>query len=263
MINSVKKALELDNVCVDIPLYKALNLKLSLLNPKGFRANYHRALSNINLSLTEGSRTALIGHNGAGKSTLLRLASGIISHTSGILKKNTKFEPLIDRSFLVDDELDARAASEAYFVLKTGSLRGFENYLKDILKFANLEKFEDYPIKTYSEGMRTRLQFALLTSFPAEALALDETLGAGDAAFIEKAQIRFRNFLESSATLLFASHSEDLLKEFCDDGIVLNSGRIVFKGPIKESLEYYQASRGGNWNNEKGFKTINLSISIK
>ena len=241
-------ALELNNVCVDIPLYsyESTNLKQLILRPKNLRANFHRALSNITLKLDKGSRTALIGHNGAGKSTLLRLASGIISHTSGTCKKYTRFEPLIDRSFLVDDELDARAASEAYYLLKTGKLRGFEIYLRDILKFANLEKFERYPIKTYSEGMRTRLQFALLTSFPSEALALDETLGAGDAAFIEKAQIRFRNFLESSATLLFASHSEDLLKEFCDRAIVLNNGNIVYQGHIDESLDYYQASRGAN-----------------
>ena len=241
-------ALELKNVYVDIPLYsyESTNLKQLLLKPNKIKANYHRALSNITLKLEKGSRTALIGHNGAGKSTLLRLASGIISHTSGTFEKYSRFEPLIDRSFLVDDELDARAAAEAYYLLKTGKLKGFENYIKGILKFANLEKFERYPIKTYSEGMRTRLQFALLTSFPSEALALDETLGAGDAAFIEKAQIRFRNFLESSATLLFASHSEDLLREFCDKAIVLNNGSIVFKGYIDESLDYYQASRGEN-----------------
>ena len=237
--------LSMKNVSVDIPIYGygSLNFKRFLLNSKSSSPQYHRALDNINLDIREGARIALIGHNGAGKSTLLRLASGIIPHTSGLLERKFNFEPLIDRSFLVDDELSAVNAIEAYYLLKTGTLKGFSSFKKSILEFAGLEKFESYTIRTYSEGMRTRLQFSLLTAFPAQALALDETLGAGDASFIERAQLRFKDFLKQTSTLLFASHSTELLRDFCESSIVLHKGKVVFQGSIEDGLNYY--SQGG------------------
>ena len=195
--------LSMKNVSVDIPIYGygSLNFKRFLLNSKSSSPQYHRALDNINLDIREGARIALIGHNGAGKSTLLRLASGIIPHTSGLLERKFNFEPLIDRSFLVDDELSAVNAIEAYYLLKTGTLKGFSSFKKSILEFAGLEKFE---LSNYL--LRRNVHEITIFSFdrfPA-SFSIDETLGAGDASFIERAQLRFKDFLKHF-NLLFAS----------------------------------------------------------
>jgi lipopolysaccharide transport system ATP-binding protein len=94
-------------------------------------------------------------------------------------------------------------------------------------------------MKGYSEGMSARLLFALLTSSTHDCLALDEGFGAGDARFFDRAQRRLEQFIESAGTLILASHSDGLLRQFCQRGLVFNQGQIVFDGPLDASLAFY------------------------
>ena len=87
--------------------------------------------------------------------------------------------------------------------------------------------------------MAARLLFAVLTGGCHDCLAMDEGLGAGDTSFYEKAQERMTRFLSSAGTLLLASHSNELLRRFCSSGLVFDSGRLVFSGPLDDALEYY------------------------
>ena len=96
------------------------------------------------------------------------------------------------------------------------------------------------PIKYYSEGMRTRLVFSLLTSIRlSENLAIDEGFGTGDKLFASQAEVKLDNFLGSEGSLLLASHSDDLLRQFCKRGWVMKNGQILFDGNIEEALDYY------------------------
>ena len=90
--------------------------------------------------------------------------------------------------------------------------------------------------------MRVRLLFSILTSpfFKYECLALDEGIGMADREFNAKASKRFQSFLGQSNTLLMASHSSDLLKEFCTKGLVLKKGNIVYFGDIFEAIKCYE-----------------------
>ena len=87
--------------------------------------------------------------------------------------------------------------------------------------------------------MESRLLFTILTSFNHECLALDEGFGTGDNDFYEKAEIKMNSFLKDTGTLIFASHSEDLLKRFCNRGLVFDRGSIVFDGLLDDALNYY------------------------
>ena len=80
---------------------------------------------------------------------------------------------------------------------------------------------------------------AVLTGGSHDCLAMDEGFGAGDTRFYEKAQERMTRFLSSAGTLLLASHSDELLRRFCRRGLVFDSGRLVFSGPLDDALEYY------------------------
>ena len=95
------------------------------------------------------------------------------------------------------------------------------------------------PMKGYSEGMSARLLFSILTSGRHECLALDEGFGTGDAKFFKKAQKRLEDFINTAGTLVLASHSDELLKQFCERGLVFERGKIVFDGSILEALKYY------------------------
>ncbi len=197
------------------------------------------ALRGINCTIRHGERVALIGHNGAGKSTFLRLVSGIYYPSSGVFRAGCPVYPMIQKSFVTAPDLSGIQAAKAHYLLQHGNLRGFDRFLADVLDFSGLGDFIHLPVKGYSEGMASRLLFSLLTSGSHDCLALDEGFGAGDARFFERAQQRLREFIASAGTLLLASHSDDLLGQFCTRGLVFSEGSIVYDGDLVTALSYY------------------------
>jgi len=123
-----------------------------------------------------------------------------------------------------------------------GNLRGFSAFTEDVIDFSGLGDFIHLPVKTYSQGMAARLLFAVLTACTHECLALDEGLGAGDSSFYERAQQRMNEFLSTTGTLFLASHSSELLRRFCQRGLVFQEGKIVFDGSLEAALAHYHKS---------------------
>ena len=197
------------------------------------------ALRGISCRVFHGERVALIGHNGAGKSTFLRLIAGIYMASSGLYRSNCKVFPMIQKTFITGPDLSGVHAVKGHYLLMNGHLKGFESFLEEIIEFSELGDFIHLPMKGYSEGMSARLLFALLTSGRHECLALDEGFGTGDARFFERAQNRLEKFIQDSGTLILASHSDGLLRQFCNRGLVFRQGEIVFDGALEESLQYY------------------------
>ncbi len=197
------------------------------------------ALNKINLKVMKGERVGLIGHNGSGKSSFLRLISGIYLPTSGNINISVDVYPMLQKTFLTSPELSGVDACKAHYLLHNHDLIGFDCFLNEIIEFSGLGSYISLPVKTYSEGMSARLIFSILTSSPHDCLAIDEGFGTGDADFCDRAEERMEKFMESAATLFLASHSEELLKQFCNRGIVFSHGSIVFDGPLCAALNYY------------------------
>ncbi len=244
-------AIEIEGTSLLIPIYAAENRSLSkrfakrVINITGGKLDKSKsgtnviALNKINLTIMKGERVGLIGHNGSGKSSFLRLISGIYLPTKGKIKISVDVYPMLQKTFLTSSELSGIDACKAHYLLNHHSLYGFESFLKEIIDFSGLGSYISLPIKTYSEGMSARLIFSILTSSPHECLAIDEGFGTGDADFCDRAEERMKQFMESAATLFLASHSEELLKQFCDRGIVFSHGSIAFDGPLDAALNYY------------------------
>ncbi|MBW3042868.1 ATP-binding cassette domain-containing protein [Prochlorococcus marinus] len=246
-----KSAIEIKGVSLSIPIYylenrsltkrvakKVINITGGALDQSKNRTNII-ALNNINLKIMKGERVALIGHNGSGKSSFLRLISGIYLPTSGKIKILVDVYPMLQKTFLTSSELSGIDACKAHYLLKNHTLKGFETFLNEIIEFSGLGSYISLPIKTYSEGMSARLIFSILTSSPHDCLAIDEGFGTGDADFCDRAEERMKQFMESAATLFLASHSEELLKQFCNRGIVFSHGSIAYDGPLDAALNYY------------------------
>ena len=212
-----------------------------------FRKNSFVALDQIDLSLTSGDRVAVIGPNGAGKSTLLRLLAGIYIPTYGVANIPEYALPLLDKSLMISNLLGANEACKShYYYVKAryGKLKNnYENadeFVEKVIEFAELDEFRHTPLIHFSDGMRARLIFSLYTSIYHPFIVIDEALGTTDAYFTKKAAKRFDDFVESSSIVLLASHSEELLKKYCNKGILLVNGKIIFKGELSEVQNKYK-----------------------
>jgi ABC-type polysaccharide/polyol phosphate transport system ATPase subunit len=243
-----KPVLILENVGLQIPVFttETRSLKSALLRSvtggqlkRGRSGAVITALEKINCVVHEGERIALIGHNGAGKSTFLRLISGIYAPSSGRLERRVRVFPMIQKSFVTSPELSGLQAMKAHYLMVQGNARGFEAFSEGVIQFSGLGDFIHLPIKTYSEGMAARLLFSMLTAFTHDCLSMDEGFGAGDFSFYEKAQQRMKTFIQTTGTLFLASHSDALLRQFCQRGLVFDQGSIVFDGDLSSALEFY------------------------
>ena len=112
----------------------------------------------------------------------------------------------------------------------------------DIYEFTGLREFADMPLKYYSSGMYMRLAFAIATEVNPDILLIDESLGVGDAAFLEKAKARLRGLVDRSKVVVLVSHDMKSLRELCTRGLWIQHGRLVGDGPIDAVIDDYLAS---------------------
>ncbi|MFV9886439.1 MAG: ABC transporter ATP-binding protein [Rickettsiales endosymbiont of Dermacentor nuttalli] len=197
------------------------------------------ALKNISLKINEGDRVGILGHNGSGKSTLLKTIAGLYPISDGILNVKGTIRALLDLS--LGFELEASGREN---ILYRGLLLGLKpDFIRqveeEIIAFADIGDFIDYPIKVYSAGMQVRLAFSISTAIGGDILLLDEVIGAGDANFMVKAKNRIISLIEQSKILLLASHDISSLQSICNRGIVLHKGELVFDGNIDKAILQY------------------------
>ncbi|GKX58426.1 ABC transporter ATP-binding protein [Leminorella grimontii] len=197
------------------------------------------ALKGIDIELNHGDRLALIGHNGAGKSTLLKVIAGIYEPTEGTIRKKGSTASLLDFSLGMNPESSGRENIYSRGMLLGLSKKKINEIIEEIIDFTELADFIDLPVRTYSSGMSVRLAFAISTAVKPEILLLDEVIGAGDANFMDKARRRIGDLIESVGILVFSSHSEGDVRAFCNRGIVLDAGNIVYSGSVDDAFEYY------------------------
>ena len=243
---------ELNNVSLHLPSSRnrgnkqTQNNKIGLNFIERFVGNKFFVLKNLNLKIENG-RYALIGGNGAGKTTLLRLLSGIYVPTKGSLNLSQYALPLLNKSVLTSPILTGIEASKAhYFFVKArygNFAKKFENidqFVDSVFDFAELNDVRTMPLNQYSDGMLSRLIFALYTSITHPFLAIDEGLGMADENFYKKSQKRFDDYISNSSLILMASHSEGLLRKHCDKAILMEGGEITFCGSISEAFKIYR-----------------------
>jgi ABC-type polysaccharide/polyol phosphate transport system ATPase subunit len=198
-----------------------------------------RALENITLTVNHGDQVGIIGHNGAGKSTMLRVFAGIYEPSQGTINIDGRVSPLFSTSPGLD--LDDTGYEN---IVTCGLLLGMsraeiERKLPEIEAFSELSDYLALPARTYSTGMLMRLGFAIATSIDPEILLLDEELGTGDARFAMQAARRVEALIERSSIMVFASHSEALIRQMCNRAILLDHGRLIADGSTKDVLELY------------------------
>lgn len=197
------------------------------------------ALKNVSFDVKKGEVFGLVGLNGAGKSTILKVVAGVLKPTKGQVTVNGSIAPLIELGAGFDPDLTAREN-----VFMNGAILGYDTaYMKEryqeIMDFAELEAFADVPVKNFSSGMYARLGFAIATMVKPEILIVDEILAVGDFRFQEKCQKRIAELIEGETTVLIVSHSNEMIKSFCNRVAWLEHGELREIGPAKEICEKY------------------------
>jgi ABC-type polysaccharide/polyol phosphate transport system ATPase subunit len=244
--------LRLQGVGVDFPLYQggSRSLKKAILSASS-RGNVARdaheritvhALSDLSLRIEGGQRVGLLGTNGAGKTTLLRVLAGIFEPTRGRIRLGGRISALLNVSVGLNFDATGRENILLRGLYMGMQLNKMREHVDEIIEFAELGDHIDMPVRTYSSGMMVRLAFAISTCVPPEILLMDEWLSAGDARFLTKAKNRMTSFVSRSDILVLASHSMELLLEWCHSGILLDHGQIVSMGPIADVVAAYRAS---------------------
>ena len=114
----------------------------------------------------------------------------------------------------------------------------FDDVVAFVEDFAEIGRFIDQPIGSYSSGMRARLSFGISMALEFDYYLIDEVIGVGDASFRQKCDgVLTRRRLTTSVILV--SHSERLLRQFCDIGGVLHNGKLTFYETLEEAIEIH------------------------
>ncbi len=243
-----KKILEVKNVSMKFNLSREKVDTLKDFIIKSLKRDIHYnefwALKDISFSLEKGDRLGILGLNGAGKSTLLKVIAGVYEPTEGSVKRRGKIAPLLELGAGFDAQYTG--AENIYLY---GSVLGFshsflESKYDEIVAFSELGKFIDVPLKNYSSGMRSRLGFSIATIIKPEILILDEVLSVGDAKFKKKSEQKIKDMFEDGATVLFVSHSVDQVQRLCNKAIILEHGKIIAQGDVKEVADIYRDITG-------------------
>ncbi len=199
-----------------------------------------KALKDISFTINRGEVYGVVGSNGSGKSTLLKLVAGVLEPSTGTVAVNGTIAPIIELGAGFDYELTAREN-----VYLNGALLGYskkfisENY-DEIIEFAEIQDFQDMPIKNYSSGMVARIAFAIATVTTPDILVVDEALSVGDFRFQEKCENRIKELVEQGTTLLFVSHSIEQVERVCERAIWIEKGEGRMQGDVMEVCEAYR-----------------------
>lgn len=222
---------------------KALLASAVRRDPRPVVRDVH-ALRDVTLEIGPGERVGLMGRNGAGKTTLLRAIAGLYPLSSGSIEVSGAVRGLFELALGFEPDATGREN-----ILYRGLLLGLtpaqaRAIEPDVVAFADLGEFIDYPLRTYSAGMLVRLAFAITTSVGGEVLLIDEVIGAGDAAFMTKARKRIDDVIARAEILVLSSHDFASLQRLCVRGIVLHHGHVAYDGAIDHAIDEYRRLNG-------------------
>jgi ABC-type polysaccharide/polyol phosphate transport system ATPase subunit len=198
------------------------------------------ALRDVTFRVEHGDCLAVIGPNGAGKSTLLQTLAGIIQPSEGWIDVRGHISSLLTLGAGFDQDLSGRDN-----ILLAGAFLGMDpkdmaERLPGIIEFADIGRFIDAPIKTYSSGMRARLGFSIATAVDPDVLLLDEVIGTGDEVFRAKSRARVEELMKAARGIVLVTHDMHWVTEFCNRAMLIEKGHVIALGQPDDVVKLHQ-----------------------
>ena len=243
-------AIEIDDISKHFRLYheKYTSLKERVIHLNKLPYDEFWALKNVSFDVNWGETVGLVGHNGSGKSTLLKCIAAILKPTSGEIRVRGRVAAMLELGAGFHPELSGRENIYLNAALLGVSKKDVDLRFDDIVDFSELGPFIDNQVRYYSSGMYTRLGFAVAVNVDPDILLVDEVLAVGDENFQRKCFDKVEEFQEEGRTIVFVSHSPDIVRRVCDRAYVLDHGKIVGEGTAPEAisiLREFQARGSG------------------
>jgi capsular polysaccharide transport system ATP-binding protein len=195
-----------------------------------------KVLSDVNLIVEKGERIAIIGGNGAGKSTLIRMISGIEEPTTGEVRRTMNVSwPL---AFTGAFQGMLTGSDNLRFICRVygQDWRHAIDYVQD---FAQLGRYMDEPVKTYSSGMRARLAFAVSMLIEFDCYLLDEVFAVGDARFQQRCNDELFT-KRADRSFIMVSHDARFLYDHCNRGAVIKKGELLHFPSLQDAQEFHE-----------------------
>ena len=203
----------------------------------------HYILRDVSFNFSEKKSIGILGPNGAGKSTLLRMLGGIELPNYGKIKLHggtVSWPVSLTAGF--QGSLTARENIKFVCRIYNKTIAEQQKIINFVYEFAEIGKFFDMPVKTYSSGMKGRINFGLSMAFNFDYYLVDEVTGVGDAAFKAKSRAVFADKRKRSS-IIMVSHSIKSLRANCDSGVYLKNGQLILYEDIDDAIKAYQKSQ--------------------
>ena len=203
-------AIEVKDLKITYKCVKSLSMRKSLFHLRKSKLEVYEALRGISFEVKKGEIMGIVGKNGSGKSTLLRAIAGIFSADSGSIELESDSVSLLSIGVGFQKKLSGREN-----IILSGMLLGFSEQevrdkMDEIIEFANLGKFIDMPVKTYSSGMYSKLAFSITAVLETDIMLIDEVLSVGDAKFKKKSYKKMQELImDENRTVVIVSHSTE------------------------------------------------------
>ncbi len=245
--------IHLKNISLAYPVYSAENssLRATIGSKLGGKIERNQtgtqvitALSNVSISFNSGDRVGIIGHNGAGKSTLLKVLAQIYYPQQGEVVIDGDVSCLVDITLGMDAEVSGLENIRLRGIFLGLTKKEIDGLIPSIVEFSELGDFIHMPVRTYSSGMYMRLAFAITTAIYPQILVMDEMIGAGDAAFLDKAIARVEDMIGQTEIMVVATHSNFIIRKFCNKVLWMEKGSVKRFGDVAQIIKEYELETG-------------------
>lgn len=196
------------------------------------------ALRDVSFAVPRGSVLAVIGRNGAGKSTLLRALCGVLAPEEGRITVRGRLN-LLSPGLGMRDTLTGRQNIKLGGLAVGLSEQRIAELIDVIADFAQLDEYIDFPLKTYSAGMRMRIGVAVAAHLDPEILLIDEALTGGDAAFQAHIAQKMADLCGDGRTVVLVTHGLSSVKTMATDALWLHQGQVAAIGDPDDVVARY------------------------
>ncbi|ADN74664.1 ABC transporter related protein [Ferrimonas balearica DSM 9799] len=203
------------------------------------KSGRHYVLRDVNLELPTDRNIAILGPNGVGKSTLIRLMGGADIPNRGQISSDQNISWPLGLQGGLQGSMTAR--ENVRFVARIHGYKDTKPIERRVEEFAEIGKYFDEPVKSYSSGMRSRITFGLTMAFDFDfdVLLIDELGAVGDANFRNKSEALLQSKFERTK-LIMVSHSLKELKTYCQSGLVLINQQLHYFEHLNDAITLYQ-----------------------